>query len=158
MVKETRRKDAWGEYLRGEYTINDRSYKDKMRWEIRQIANRAMNDLLLICQKVSDTDKVLIFKNPETRKNLVIPLIIALESTSERGDDTLESTMALGESLLAEGIKFKVPLLLKSARYQQRKHIELLCKWGIPRKYAKERAAEHAKISYPIAHLRRIRT
>jgi hypothetical protein len=153
-----RKKDAWRKYLRGEYTIDDKGFRDKMRWEIREIANSRMADLLLICQRGSDTDKVLIFKNPETRKNLVIPLIIALESTSERGDEALELTMSLGESLLLEGIKFKLPSLLKSALYQQRKHVELLRKWGMPRKYAKERAAEHAKSSYPIAHLRRIRT
>jgi hypothetical protein len=151
MIKNTRKKDAWREYLRGEYSIKDARFENKIRWEIRERAKERMSDLLLICQKASDQDKIMIFKNPKTRRGLVIPLIMALENTSERFNEELENFMDLGNSLLSQGIKFDVPLLIKNPRYRQKKHIELLCKWGLPRKYAKEIATGEAQKRYPTA-------
>ncbi len=122
-----------------------------MRHEIRERAELFMSDLLLIAQKASERDKVLIFKNPKTRKSLVIPLIVALENTCQRINDELEEVMSLGEQLQIRGINFDVPLLVRSESYRQKKHVELLCKWGINRKSARAIATGEAQKTYPRA-------
>lgn len=151
MPNESRTKNAWRDYLRGKYLIKNQSFKNKMRHEIRERAESFMSDLLLIAQKASERDKVLIFKNPKTRKSLVIPLIIALENTSQRmhDNDELEEAMSLGEQLQIQGINFDVPLLVRSESYRQKKHVELLCKWGMSRKYARDIATVEVKKRYP---------
>lgn len=122
-----------------------------MRHELRKRAEEFMSDLLLIAQKSSERDKVLIFKNPKTRKSLVIPLIIALENTSQRmnDNDELEEAMSLGEQLQIQGINFDVPLIITSKPYRQKKHVELLCKWGISRKSARAFVSGEAQKKYP---------
>jgi hypothetical protein len=151
MIKKSRRKDAWRDYLRDEYPIKSSVFENKMRLEIRERANKIMSDLLLICEKASEKDKIMIFKNPKTRGSLVIPLIQALINKSEymRDEEELEDAMSLGAQLLLTKIKFDVPLLIKRKSYRQQKHIELLCKWGLSRKAAKEIATGETKRRFP---------
>ena len=147
----TRKKDAWRDYLRGKYLIKNPSFENKMRYEIRERAQLFMSDLLLIAQKADEKDKILIFRNPKIRKKLILPLIQELVNTSQYNDEKLEEVMRLGEFLEEKGIRYSVPLLVRSTSYRQKKHIELLCKEGFPRKYAKAIATGEAQKTYPRA-------
>jgi hypothetical protein len=53
-----------------------------MHYDIRTRAKKMMSDLLFIAEKSNSRQKTAIFKTPETRNNLVIPLIKALHNSS----------------------------------------------------------------------------
>jgi hypothetical protein len=53
-----------------------------MHYDIRIRAKKMMRDLLLIAEKSNSRQKTAIFRTPETRDDLVIPLIAALHNNS----------------------------------------------------------------------------
>ena len=137
-------KITWRDYLKGKYEIKNKNFEKKMRHDIRGRAIQMMRDLKLICKKASVRDKILIFKNPKTRKELVIPLIIELENTSKRRDERLENIMDLARELRRVGMKYDLTKLLRDTGYRKRKRVRLFLKWGFQRKYA-EIIAEKGK-------------
>ena len=140
----------WRKHLGGKHKSKNPNAEYKMCSDMRKRAKLAMEDLLLICEKASARDKILIFKNPRTRKTLVIPLIKALENTSERMNEKLEEIMSFGWSLQSSQIEFNVPALIRNPKYRKRKLIEWYCKNGFTRKQAIDRIeTQESRKKYP---------
>jgi hypothetical protein len=140
----------WRKHLEGEHKSKNPNAEYKICSDMRKRAKSAMEDLLLICEKASERDKILIFKNPKTRKTLIIPLIIALENTSQRMDEKLEEIMDFGWSLQSSQIEFDILALMRSPKYRKCKLIEWYCKNGFTRKQAIDRIeTQESRNKYP---------
>lgn len=145
MSKRKRSRDTWRKYLKGDCPAVDET---KMRHDIRERAKNLMSDLKLICEKASERDKILIFRDPETMQNLVIPLIRELMNTSKMSRESKEIT-GLASSLKKEGIAYDLSLLVRSAKYREKKKVELFRKWGFSRKNAVKIASGEIRKEYP---------
>ena len=117
-------KTRWREYLKGKYKINNKNTKTQVRHNIRERATQMMKDLLLICEKASERDKILIFKDPETRDNIVIPLLKELTFHAKPTDNPLNEIMLLADGLHLYGIKYDLVRLMKNPEYRKRKRYQ----------------------------------
>ena len=118
-------RSRWREYLNGEYQTKD---KDKMNWEIRRRAKQMMRDLLLITRKTPQRQRDAIFKTPETRDKLVIPLVRELFNSASfmsPGQKEYEATAKLARSLESAGIPYNWVKLLEDKVYRDQKKVQL---------------------------------
>jgi hypothetical protein len=117
-------KSRWREYLKGEYVAKD---GDKMNWEIRQRAKQIMKDLLLITEKMSQRQRTLIFKTPETRNNLVIPLIRELHNNASiwsPDQEKIDAIQELARNLESCKIPYDWTKLVEDEGYRSRKDVQ----------------------------------
>lgn len=117
-------KSRWREYLEGEYLVKN---EDKMNWEIRQRAKQMMKDLLLITKKMSQRQRMLIFKTPETRDHLVIPLIRELHNNASIWSPDQEKIDAIQEfarNLESCKIPYDWVKLVEDEDYRSRKDVQ----------------------------------
>jgi len=121
-------KAKWREFLKGEVQVKD---EDKMNWEIRERAKQMMKDLLLIARKMPKRQRILIFKTPETRERLVVPLARELfnnASFASHGEKDYNAVAKLARGLETVGEKYDWVKLMEDKAYRERKEIMLKSK------------------------------
>lgn len=121
----------WREYLRGEYVVDD-NQRYKFDHDIHLRAIQMMRDLLLIAEKSNTRQKTQIFKNPETRNNLVIPLIRALHNSSAfltPEQKEFDDTVQLMQGLESAGIKYDFVKLFDKTHPDHKTYLDHKRQW-----------------------------
>ena len=132
-------KTIWREYLKGEYQITDPQFSSKIRHDIRERAIQLMEDLLLICQKMSREDRMRIFYNLKTfdeqrgvfEDKIGRPLWSELTNNlcifppdSEHFQEIQDFTRLL----IKYGVPFNLIKLADSEQYREQKKLQLYAK------------------------------
>jgi hypothetical protein len=103
-------KVKWREALK-----SGRKLGDKMAFDIRERATQMLADLLLICERLPEKDKIMIFRNPRTCNTIVAPASIKLTweiaDVSENHKEFSKEILDLVKQLDLHGIPFKHSLL-----------------------------------------------
>lgn len=118
-------KVKWREYLKGKYEIDDEGNRSKMLFDIRKRATQMMEDLGLICEKLPEKDKILIFQNPRTYDAMWSSLVKLMGEIGDIPQDVKDvrkfqhskEIQELIKGLETHGIRYDLERLFRDENY-----------------------------------------
>lgn len=122
-------KIEWREALK-----SGKKLSDKTTFDIRERATRMMADLLLICEKLPEKDRIMIFQNPRTHDTIMWPSLMKLnwevadipQSVKEVQKSVhSKETQELIKALELHGIKYDLERLFRDQDYLKAKRDQL---------------------------------
>ena len=117
--------------MKGNYQVPNSNARDKMHFTIRKRAIQAMEDLLLICEKMPLKDRQLIFLEQYRLDHLSKPLIVAISENTALPHPKARDGWAyqrLFGGLEAFKIEYDFRRILNDAKYRNNKLQQLRAK------------------------------